>query len=284
MSDEEQQLDDNLNATEILERVLYDADEEMSRGGRELLFSALAAGIAITITFLLYVSIAPNVESYVLAAVLYPLGFVYIIVGEYQLYTENTLPPVALTIERISTVPSLLRTWIIILVGNVFGGIFGSMCLYYGDVLSPEASQFAIRLAQKGIEASFTSLFFKAMFAGIIVAGVVWMDFAVQDSISRVVLVYIAFLSIPLGGLYHVVVSSTELFYLFLATDAPILSSLISFPLPVLLGNTVGGVLFVTLVNYFQTPTYVNENERVRLGWKEWLMTTNDSSKAEDSK
>ena len=266
-------LEDRLNATDVLERILYDADEEISRGTRELLFSALAAGLAITITLLLYVTVSSNVDNYVLGAVLYPLGFIYIIIGNYQLYTENTLPPVALTIEKISSVPSLLKMWTIILIGNMLGGLFGAIALFYGNVLSDKASQYTIELAQSGVEAGFVPLFVKAMFAGIIVAGIVWMDFAVKDSSSRVILVYLAFLSIPLGGLYHIVVSTTELFYLLLATDVALISSLVNFPLPILLGNTVGGVLFVTLVNYFQTPSYVQDKPELRLGWKEWLTT-----------
>lgn len=266
-------LDDRYNATDVLERVLYDADEEISRGNRELLFSALAAGIAITITLLLYSTVSSNVESYILGSILYPLGFIYIIIGNYQLYTENTLPPVALTIEKISSVPSLLKMWIIILFGNLLGSLLGSLALFYGNVLSDEAGKYIIKVAQSGVELSFASLFFKGMFAGIIVAGVVWMDFSVKDSISRVILVYLAFLSIPLGNLYHVVVSTTEMFYLILATDVAVWSTIISFPLPVLLGNTIGGVLFVTLVNYFQTPSYVQENSDIRLDLKEWLTT-----------
>lgn len=267
-------LDDRFNAKDILERVLYDADEEISRGNRELIFSAIAAGIAITITLLLYSTVSSSVDSYVLGSILYPLGFIYIILGNYQLYTENTLPPVALTIERISSIPSLLKMWFLILFGNILGGLIGSITLFYGNVLSEEAGNYVIKIAQSSVELGFTSLFFKGVFAGIIVAGVVWIDFSVKDSISRIILVYVAFLSIPLGNLYHVVVSTTEMFYLIMATDVSILSTIISFPLPVLIGNTVGGVIFVTLINYFQTPSYIQENSDLRLGWREWITTS----------
>ena len=46
-----------------------------------------------------------------------------------------------------------------------------------------------------------------------------------------------------------------------------------NFALPVLLGNTLGGVILVTIVNYFQTPTYVQEDPSRRLGIKQWLFT-----------
>lgn len=52
----EELLDDRFTSHQIFERIIVDADEEISRGKRELFFSSLAAGFAITLTFLLYVS------------------------------------------------------------------------------------------------------------------------------------------------------------------------------------------------------------------------------------
>jgi formate/nitrite transporter FocA (FNT family) len=270
-------LDDRFTTTEILERVLYDADEEISRDTLQLFFSSLAAGFSITLTVLLFSSMTALSNQKIVASLLYPLGFVYIIIGNYQLYTENTLPPVALTIERLSSVPAMLIMWIVILLGNILGGTIGAMGLAYGNVLSPGASTALMEIAMKGIEADPITLFFKALFAGVIVAGVVWVDMAVTDSSTRLMLVYMAFLSIPLGNLFHVVVSFTEMSYLIFIGEVPILSSIISFPLPVLLGNTVGGTLFVTVINYFQSPSYSDDSEKLSI--RDWLLTINRGRK-----
>ncbi len=192
-------------------------------------------------------------ETPLVAALLYPLGFIYIIIGGYQLYTENTLPPVALTFERLSSVPTLLRHWSIVLIGNFLGGGIGALALAYGGVFSPEATSVAVDIAQKGISTPPEQLFFKAAFAGFIVAGVVWLDFAAQETISRLFVVYIAFLAIPLGDLFHVVVSFTEAVFLIAHGGVGVIAGFGGFVLPVLLGNTIGGVLLVTVVNYYQT-------------------------------
>ncbi|THE66856.1 formate transporter [Salinadaptatus halalkaliphilus] len=244
---------DRFSSDELFQRIVADADHEVTSGTRELFFSGLAAGFAITITFLLYVSMSATTDSTVAAALLYPLGFIYIIIGGYQLFTENTLPPVALTLERLASIPTLLRHWLIVLAGNFAGGTIGAVVLAYGGVFSPEAAVYAADIAQAGVDTSPWSLFFKAAFAGLIVAGVVWMDFAAQDTISRIVVVYLAFLAIPLGELFHVVVSFTEAVYLMLVADLAVQTAMFGFILPVLLGNTIGGVLLVTVVNYYQT-------------------------------
>jgi formate/nitrite transporter FocA (FNT family)/nucleotide-binding universal stress UspA family protein len=268
---------DRFSTDEVFQRIVAAADEEITSGSRELFFSGLAAGFAITITFLLYVSLSASTGGDpVLSALLYPLGFIYIILGGYQLYTENTLPPVALTLERIASVPALLRNWVVVLAGNFAGGALGAGALAYGGVLSPEAATAAADIASKGIETGSGVLFAKAAFAGLIVAGVVWVEYAARDTTSRLVVVYLAFLAIPIGGLFHVVVSFTEMVYLVLLGDLSVVVGLAEFVLPVLLGNTVGGVVLVTVVNYFQTTERRLESARFegadrQLSVREWL-------------
>ena len=245
---------DRFSSDEVFQRIIAAADEEITSGRRELFFAGIAGGFAITITFLLYASLYEATSAHpILSVMLYPLGFIYIIIGGYQLYTENTLPPVALTLERLASWTALFRHWGIVLAGNFAGGAFGAVVLAYGGVFPAEVADAAVTLSAKGLSEDWLALFFKGAFAGLIVAGVVWVEYASQDTISRLVVVYLAFLTIPLGNLYHVVVSFTELVYLVLVTGQSPISGFLQFVLPVLLGNTLGGILLVTVVNYYQT-------------------------------
>ena len=269
---------DRFSSDEIFQRIVAAADEEVTSGSRELFFSALAAGFAITITFLLYASLTASTDGHpILSKLLYPLGFIYIIIGGYQLYTENTLPPVALTLERLASVPALLRHWSIVLAGNFTGGALGAVALSWGGVFDEPAATAAMELAEKGVATPWWTLFSKAAFAGLIVAGVVWIVYASQDTISRLVVVYMAFLAIPLGNLFHVVVSFTEMVYMVLAGELALFVGVTEFVLPVLLGNTIGGIVLVTVVNYFQTSERRLESARFegadrQLSIAEWLL------------
>ena len=205
---------DRFSSDEVFQRLIADADHEITSGTRELFFSGLAGGFAITITYLLYASMSATSDSKVVSAILYPLGFVYIIIGGYQLYTENTLPPVALVLERLASLPALFRTWVVVLLGNFAGGALGALVLASTGVFEPATAATAVEISEKGLKTDWWSLFFKGGFAGLVVAGVVWLDFAARDTITRFVLVYVAFLVIPIADLFHVVVSFTELAYL----------------------------------------------------------------------
>ncbi|MFC7223446.1 formate/nitrite transporter family protein [Halalkalicoccus sp. GCM10025322] len=269
---------DRFSADEVFQRIVAAADEEITSGNRELFFSALAAGFAISITVLLYSTMTAATDGHpVLSALLYPLGFIYIIIGGYQLYTENTLPPVALTLERLASLPTLLRHWTVVLIGNFAGGVVGAAVLAWGGVFSPEAAAAAMHLGEHGVETPWWDTFFKAGFAGLIVAGVVWVEYAARDTISRIVVVYLAFLAIPMGNLFHVVTSFTEMFYVVFAGDLAVSVGLTEFVLPVLLGNTIGGIALVTVVNYFQTSERRLESIRLegtdrQLTMREWAL------------
>jgi formate/nitrite transporter FocA (FNT family)/nucleotide-binding universal stress UspA family protein len=276
---------DRFSSDEVFQRIIAAADEEVTSGGRELFFSGVAAGLAITITFMLYASLSAATDGHpLLSVLLYPLGFVYIIIGGYQLYTENTLPPVALTLERLASLPTLLRHWSIVLAGNFTGGAFGAVVLSYGGVFTGDTVQSAIKISAGGLDVGFWPLFFKAAMAGLIVAGVVWVGFASTNSVTRLLVVYLAFLAIPLGNLYHVVVSFTEVLYLLFAQQlglytggVTLVGGLGGFVVPVLLGNTIGGVVLVTIVNYFQTSEERLEEARFegmtrRLTVPEWVL------------
>jgi len=276
---------DRFSSDEVFQRIIAAADEEVTSGSRELFFSGLAAGLAITITFMLYASLTAATDSHpILSVLLYPLGFIYIIIGGYQLYTENTLPPVALTLERLASIPTLLRHWTIVLAGNFIGGGIGALVLSYGGVFTGDTVDAARYISEGGFSIGAVPLFFKAAMAGLIVAGVVWVGFASTDSVSRMLVVYLAFLAIPLGDLFHVVVSFTEVLYLFFEYNIPLYgaeislySGIVGFVIPVLIGNTIGGIVLVTLVNYFQTSQERLEEARFegvtrRLTVPEWVL------------
>ncbi|AEH36586.1 formate/nitrite transporter [Halopiger xanaduensis SH-6] len=263
---------DRFSADEIFHRIVAAADDEITTGTRELFFSALAAGFAITLTFMLYASTTEASGGAPIAgALLYPLGFAYIIIGDYQLFTENTLPPVALVLERLASVPALLTVWTVVLIGNFAGGALGAFFLASTGVFSQDVMEVAVGISNSGLETAWWPTFFKGIFAGLIVAGVVWLDYASQETIARLVLVYVAFLAIPLGNLYHVVVSATEVMFLVFRGEVALATGAVEFVLPVLLGNTIGGVILVTVVNYFQAVERTYQEQNYQLTVREML-------------
>ena len=247
---------DRFSWEEIHQRILAAADEEISSAPRKLLFSGLTTGFAIVLSVIGFaVGLAHFPDRPFLAALLSPIGFLYIILGRFQLFTENTLPPVKLVLTRLASLPLLLRLWGLVLSANIAGAALGTLVLAHTQVLSPEAVQAVARTMEEYLAASWWDTFFRALFAGWLVAGVVWINAAARDTTSRLLIVYFVFYTIVVCDLYHVITSVAEAFLVFFSGSvaAGPLALFGGFCLPVLLGNTAGGVLVFAFAAYAQS-------------------------------
>lgn len=268
---------DRFSGDEVFERVVATASYEFSCSDRQLFLSGLAAGLSITLSFLTRATVTatvPGAAGEVLSYLLYPIGFVFIVIGGYQLYTENTLTPVTLVLTRIASVPLLFRVWGIVLTANLLGAVFGAFLLADTPVLGPAATRAASEIGMHALETSWFGLFFRGIIAGWLVAGMVWLTHAVRESVARVLLVVFIMALIPANGLFHCIIATCEAFFLVFSGSAGLLAALLGVSLPVTLGNTVGGVVLVALLNYGHTQnSSLDESERhdFKLQWFEWL-------------
>ncbi|WP_199520221.1 formate/nitrite transporter family protein [Fulvimarina endophytica] len=117
------------------------------------------------------------------------------------------------------------------------------------------------------------SVFFKAFFAGWLVAGLVWLSVAARDTISRVLIIYFVFFTIHATGLYHIISSSCEVFFVYFRSGIDLSAAVWGFLLPVGLGNTMGGVVAFSLVGYVQSDQQRYPEVRV-LSWRDTLFSS----------
>ncbi|WP_137287954.1 formate/nitrite transporter family protein [Natronorubrum halophilum] len=267
---------DRFSADEIFQRVTATAGEEVGRSKRLLFFSGLAAGLSVGATFLARAALTaayPDDPSGV-GNLLYPIGFIIIVLGNYQLFTENTLTPVTLVLTRLASLPQLLRLWTIVLTANVIGAGVVAFILARTGVLDPAIAETASEFGEHAMSTSWSALFYKGVFAGGLVATMVWVVHAARDTISRFLIVYIIMILIPIAHLFHCIVGACEVLFLVFNGQAELLVAFSDFFVPVVLGNTVGGLVFVALVNYSMTETrrFPKQNQQRReLTWPEWL-------------
>lgn len=79
---------------------------------------------------------------------------------------------------------------------------------------------------------------------------------------------------IPANGLFHCIIATCEAFYVAFGSSVGFAAALLGVTLPITLGNTVGGVILVALLNYGHTQnSSLDESERrdFKLQWFEWL-------------
>ncbi len=162
---------------------------------------------------------------------------------------------------------NLLRLWAVIFIFNLIGSALFAAAAVYGEVLP--ASTFTVlfnEVAQK-LDHGFWKTTLKAVFGGWLVALMVWMVAASRDTISQAFFIYgLAFL-IPASGLIHCIPGSSEVLMSVFAGEVSFTEYLVGFLLPATLGNAVGGVFLVALLNYGQVA--VSDKKTALSGYAE---------------
>lgn len=244
-----------LTASEIFEAAVENARSEIKRPVLGLVFSGLAGGITLGLTGIGVASIRAALGDggwqELVAYLIYPIGFIAVIIGRQQLFTENTLYPVVLVLDERKHVLSTLRLWGIVFTSNIAGAVlFAALCIYT-TALRPEIKAELIKLGIQAAPGSFGHLFWSGVVGGWLIALVAWMVTASHWTIGQVAMVWLLTFIVGAGHFAHCVVTSCEILSSTLAGSVSV-TSYFHWLLAATLGNIAGGVGIVSVLNYGQ--------------------------------
>ncbi len=243
-------------AAVLHEVIRSSGEEELKRGVVALAWSALAAGLTMGFSLLARGLIQRHVGDlpggFLLESFGYTFGFLAVIIARQQLFTENTLTAVLplMTKPSVHMLGRLLRLWSVVLVGNLVGvSLFAWGLLHLQQFDQPTQDAFA-RIGMELMANSAFAMFSKGILAGWIIAMMVWMMAATQQ--SRLAIIIICTYVIAIGGFTHIIVGSAEVMYLVFAGSVSFVDAVAHFGLPTLAGNVVGGSLIFALISHAQ--------------------------------
>lgn len=260
-------------APEIVERA---TEVGTSRLTRPLLAEAVTAfigamsisfgGVAMAVAGGLGNELGGEPARRLLGALFFPVGFVILLIGKSELFTENFLLPVMGVFEKRAPMRSLLRIWGMSLAFNLLGAAVFAWLIARPGVLDPGAQQEMIAIADHKMSQGFTHAFVSALFAGWLMTALTWLLLACRTVGERLAIIWMIAGLIVLGRFNHAVISACEIFMAWafgMPRDAGrfVLHELV----PAVLGNLVGGVVFVTALHYLQARGLKSGMERRRL-------------------
>jgi len=244
-----------LTAHEIFRAAVENAREEVKRSPRTLAFSGVAGGMTLGLTGLSVAAVHSLIGhggwQDLAAYVIYPIGFIAVIIGRAQLFTENTLYPVVLILDERRYFLETLRLWVIVFASNILGAFFFSLLAIRTSALSPHFAGELINLGLNAFSGSFSHFFWSGIFGGWLIALVAWMVTASHWTIGQLVMVWLLTFVVGIGHFAHCIVTSGEILCAVVAGSVPA-HTYFSWLLPATLGNLVGGVVIVSLLNYGQ--------------------------------
>ena len=249
----------------IHEVVREEGEVAMERTAGALIMSALGAGLSMGFSFLTQAVIESSLPDTpwrsLIASFGYTVGFVIVILGQQQLFTESTLSAVlpVLTRRDVTTVAKTGRLWGLVLLGNIAGTVIFAAMLQIPGVFTDEVVKALGVLAEQPFSGTFMVTVVRAVFAGWLIALMVWLLPSARS--ARLVTILLITYVVGMSKLSHVIAGSVEASYGVMAGAASLRDYLWGFFAPTLLGNMIGGISLVAIINHGSIAAEITDSD-----------------------
>lgn len=230
---------------------------ELARPASALWWSGVGAGLAISLSILckgILTAMLPDAPwAPAISNLGYAVGFLIVIMGRMQLFTENTVTPMLplLAYPSLTRLAQTGRLWGIVFAANMTGCLFAAILMVHGHLVPPLQMEGVLSVSRHYAQVAPLDHLLWGMPAGFMIASLVWMLPRIESA-GEVLMITIVTYMIGLGGFSHVVAGSTELFIVVLKGEMPLLTAVFSGILPALVGNVIGGTVIFAALAYAQ--------------------------------
>jgi formate/nitrite transporter FocA (FNT family) len=240
----------------VYKAIRKEGEDELKRSSSALAWSGLAAGLSMGFSFvgqgLLHAFLPSAKWQPLVVSFGYSLGFLIVVLGRQQLFTENTLTVILplLTERKQETFINVLRLWTIVLFANLAGALIFAIVIAKSEAFEPDVYQAFITLGKEAISGTFAVKLLRGIFAGWLIALMVWLlPFA---ETGRIWVIIILTYFVGLGHMSHVIAGASEAFFVAAIGKASWAEAVGGYVLPALIGNVIGGVTLVAAINHAQ--------------------------------
>jgi formate/nitrite transporter FocA (FNT family) len=251
----------------ILAQEITAGKTELERSALGLLISGLSAGLDVGWSLFLMGAMLtlvkdalPHVIVELLVANMYSVGFLFVVLGRSELFTEHTTLAVLPVLDRQASIRQLLRLWGLVYATNILGvSLFAAMTAWVGPSLGVISRPALGEIAHGVVAHGSWQMLASAILAGWLMGLLSWLVTAARDTISQIFIVWLVTTAIGLCHLHHVIAGSAEVLAGLFAGQGITWADTGRFLALVTLGNALGGAFFVALLK-FGHATQTTEN------------------------
>ena len=223
-----------------------------------LFLSGISAGLDIGFSLFLMAVMRTQVEGMLsppvvemLVANMYAVGFIFVVLGRSELFTEQTTLAVLPVLNRKASVAELARTWVVVYTANILGAAaFAGLAVLIGPALGVIDRRVFGAIATSVTHHPGHVIVLSGLLAGWLMGLVSWLVAAARDTISQIVLTWMITTVIGFTHLHHVVVGSVEVLAGLFAGQGVTVGAFLHFLVWTTLGNALGGPFFVAIIKY----------------------------------
>ncbi len=241
----------------ILEQEIAAGLTELERPAPALLLSGLSAGLDVSLSLLLMAVMktltqgGPRLVSETLVAMMYSAGFLFVVLGRSELFTEHTTLAVLPVLDGRASLAQLGRLWGLIYVANQVGAAaFAAFLPFLGPRLGVIEPRVFGEIASGVADHPGWVILLSGVLAGWLMGLLSWLVAASRDTISQIFIVALVTTAIGLAHLHHAVVGTAEVLAGVFSGQGATLADFGKFLFWATLGNILGGVFFVALIKF----------------------------------
>ena len=240
---------------DTLAHAIREGLEQIDRPMLSLFLSSYTAGLIMGFVAMLVAFAAlvfPDIDHLsrrLLIAVFYPLGVIICVMSRVLLFTEQTATATYPALDRQVGVKSLAALFVTVILGNLAGTFTTSFILTEIDVIVHLSEGYHF-MAEHFMRADAPEMFVSAVLAGWLMAQGSWLILSTTEGTTQLLCIYLVTFVIGIGGFHHSIAGSAELFTTYFSSDMLAFSTIAKAIGVVVLGNLVGGSIFVGVLNY----------------------------------
>jgi len=255
-----------LEPTEFVTKMVDSGESKVYMSTKDTLIRAFMAGAILALAAVFAITVATKTGSPLAGAILFPVGFIMLYLMKFDLLTGVfTLVPLALIDKRPGvTVNQVLRTWGVVLVGNLVGALsvalMMSFILTYG--YNTDGGAIAAKVGSIGEARTlgykehglggWITIFVRGMLCNWMVSmGVVGAMISTSAGAKMMAMWMPIMLFFYMGFEHSIVNMFLFPFSMIMGGDFTIAEYLLWNEIPTVLGNLVGGLVFVALPLYY---------------------------------
>jgi formate transporter len=255
---------DYVTPPELIQAGLSAAEKKASLPGRHLLIRGFLAGALLSYATSLAFVVTSQGLPPVVGAILFPVGFVMLVLLGLELATGNfAMLPVGMAAGRVS-MTKMLRNWVLVYGGNLAGSLFYALLFYLavtnantgssgslGELFKAAAQKKTLAYMALGVR-GWETAFIKGVLCNWMVTLGVVLALASRSTFGKIAAMWLPILTFFAQGFEHSIVN------MFVIPEGMLLGAPVSLrqwwlwnQVPVTLGNIFSGALLTGLALYF---------------------------------
>ncbi|WP_299155534.1 formate/nitrite transporter family protein [uncultured Christiangramia sp.] len=243
---------------EILKEQIIEGCETYDRSKSSILLSSFTAGLEIGFSFLMLCSLFSFLEGKVaeetifkLIALVYPLGFILVVLGKSILFTEQTSLLALPVLNNRRSVWSLFQIWGVVILGNLAGGMLIALTVsWLGSGLNLFEAEVIAKIGEHFVNYDILTIFLSAIMAGWLMGLLSWLVTSSKETTAEILIIYLITAVMGFTGLHHSIIGHIEIFAGMLVSDKITFLVYLKTLVTALAGNAVGATVFVALLKY----------------------------------